>query len=416
MAEPPAQKSLFKKSVKAIARKREKLKQKMSKDGNYVDADFVELKANFEKQQNQAHRVVKDIQKYMKALDAMMQASKSLGDSIKTVYEPDWPGSNAAYNSITGLDVTFQDVRAKLTEHFAEPMKSYLGQFPDIKKRIEKRERRQLDHDRCKRAVEAARQKGSKRINELEDSYVNAQTEYDSINNEVYEVLPTFYDGRVAFYGQHFQTLYATLASFHETVAGTTNELAVTMDELFTSGSSMHEMRDRTSSDATSESHAAASRVGDYVGDAELEEFRDQAGADGDAEKVKTIDIEAAIGVGSTSSSDPLAALNASGTDEQTPVSLGAADAEPPTGASASASAASTPKADLDPTRIIEKRIASHPYAPQDDDELSFAQGAIISVVPFPDPEDEEDGWLYGYCDGKEGVFPANFTQPMAGS
>lgn len=47
--------------------------------------------------QNQAHRVVKDIQKYMKALDAMMQASKSLGDSIKTVYEPDWPGSNAAY-------------------------------------------------------------------------------------------------------------------------------------------------------------------------------------------------------------------------------------------------------------------------------------------------------------------------------
>lgn len=38
-------------SVKAIARKREKMKQKMSKDGNFVDADYVELKANFEKQQ-----------------------------------------------------------------------------------------------------------------------------------------------------------------------------------------------------------------------------------------------------------------------------------------------------------------------------------------------------------------------------
>lgn len=227
-----------------------------------MDFEFNELKANFDKQQvdqhththackgvrstialmaaaimsltprmhtytqAQAHRVVKDVQKYMKSLEAMMQASKSLGDSIKTVYEPDWPGSNQAcvcashyhdiftrvcepvhtclpyayiyiymynkyvhwnkisyiftylhmhtyiyihtcahthkhrYNSITGLDLTYQDVKAKLSDQFAEPLKSYLGQFPDIKKRVDKRDRRQLDHDRCKRAVEAARQKG----------------------------------------------------------------------------------------------------------------------------------------------------------------------------------------------------------------------------------------------------------------
>ena len=51
-----------------------------------------------------------------------------------------------------------------LAYQFVEPMKAYLGQFPDIKKRVDKRERRQLDHDRCKRAVLTARQKGSKKV------------------------------------------------------------------------------------------------------------------------------------------------------------------------------------------------------------------------------------------------------------
>lgn len=46
--------------------------------------------------QTQALRVVKDIKNYLKALEEMVKASKSLGDSIKTVYEPDWPGSNKA--------------------------------------------------------------------------------------------------------------------------------------------------------------------------------------------------------------------------------------------------------------------------------------------------------------------------------
>lgn len=77
------------------------------------------------------------------------------------------------------MDTTFQDLREKLNDQFAEPMKSYLGQFPDIKKRVDKRDRRQLDHDRCKRAVLTARQKASKKVNELEDQFVNAQVQCD---------------------------------------------------------------------------------------------------------------------------------------------------------------------------------------------------------------------------------------------
>jgi hypothetical protein len=75
------------------------------------------------------------------------------------------------------MDTTYHDLREKLNDQFVEPMKSYLGQFPDIKKRVDKRDRRQLDHDRCKRAVLTARQKGSKKVNELEDQFVNAQVQ-----------------------------------------------------------------------------------------------------------------------------------------------------------------------------------------------------------------------------------------------
>lgn len=51
------------------------------------------------------------------------------------------------------------------------------------------------------------------------------QAELESLNNEVFEVLPTFYDGRVTFYGQHFQTMFGMLSSFHETVGKPSHQL-----------------------------------------------------------------------------------------------------------------------------------------------------------------------------------------------
>ena len=49
----------------------------------------------------------------------------------------------------------------------------------------------------------------------------------------------------------------------------------------------------------------------------------------------------------------------------------------------------------------------------QDEDELSFKKGEYIIVLPFPDPEDEDDGWLYGRIGDRQGVFPQNFTKPV---
>ncbi|EGB05596.1 hypothetical protein AURANDRAFT_30745, partial [Aureococcus anophagefferens] len=44
-----------------------------------------------------------------------------------------------------------------------------------------------------------------------------------------------------------------------------------------------------------------------------------------------------------------------------------------------------------------------------DDGELSFAAGALITVVDASD-----DGWWTGDADGKRGVFPANYVKAAA--
>jgi len=227
-------KSVYSKFNKSVQRKREKLRSKSSdtKEVDGVDS-FKELKGNFEKQQNQASRVMKDATRYTRALEEMIRASKSLGDSIKTLYEPDWPYSKESYQCITDLDQTYNELATELNNEFVEPLKSYNDRFPDIKKRIDRRERRQLDHHRCKRLVEQGRAKGSKKLNELEDNFSTAQIEFDQINDEVHEVLPTFYEGRMPFFGQHFQTLFATLSKYHECVHKNTDELSGLMEHLF---------------------------------------------------------------------------------------------------------------------------------------------------------------------------------------
>lgn len=63
---------------------------------------------------------------------------------------------------------------------------------------------------------------------------------------------------------------------------------------------------------------------------------------------------------------------------------------------------------------VLYKVRATHRYAAEDSDELSFEAGELIEVLPFEDPEEQDEGWLFGRksTDSVTGVFPANFTKP----
>eukprot|EP00040_Diaphanoeca_grandis_P013085 m.66152 g.66152 ORF g.66152 m.66152 type:complete len:419 (-) comp23655_c0_seq1:141-1397(-) len=417
MADSKEKKSVLSKVTKTVQRKREKLRSKGAQGVEEGLDSFKDLKANFEKQQSQASRVMKDSLRYTRALEEMTRASKSLGDSIKTLYEPDWPYSKESYRSITELDQTYNELALELTEEFIEPLKSYNDRFPDIKKRIERRERRQLDHHRCKRLVEQARAKGSKKLNELEDNYSTAQMEFDLINDEVHEVLPTFYEGRMPFFGQHFQTLFSTLSKFHECIHKNTDELSKLMEHLFiASGEKSDEKRKRAADN--------------YLNDQDLRAL--SLSANGAPE---TMDVDESMGV-SDVDGDDLSVKSETKSDDgyEVPVkqhSLEPLASEQPTPTVAvddmavedvavavavpsSVNATDPSDSDIPPANIIETRKASHGYDKEDEDELEFVKGDVIYVLKYPDPEDEEEGWLFGQCRGRQGVFPANFTEPMS--
>ncbi|XP_038617100.1 myc box-dependent-interacting protein 1 isoform X5 [Tachyglossus aculeatus] len=83
---------------------------------------------------------------------------------------------------------------------------------------------------------------------------------------------------------------------------------------------------------------------------------------------------------------------------------------------------ATSERADLPPGFLF-KVQAQHDYAATDSDELQLKAGDVVLVVPFENPEEQDEGWLMGIKESdwqqhKElekcrGVFPENFTEKV---
>ncbi|XP_077009617.1 myc box-dependent-interacting protein 1 isoform X13 [Tamandua tetradactyla] len=80
------------------------------------------------------------------------------------------------------------------------------------------------------------------------------------------------------------------------------------------------------------------------------------------------------------------------------------------------------PRADLPPGFMF-KVQAQHDYTATDTDELQLKAGDVVLVIPFQNPEEQDEGWLMGVKENdwnqhKElekcrGVFPENFTERL---
>ncbi|KAM6307284.1 myc box-dependent-interacting protein 1 isoform 1-T1 [Aegotheles albertisi] len=81
---------------------------------------------------------------------------------------------------------------------------------------------------------------------------------------------------------------------------------------------------------------------------------------------------------------------------------------------------ASSERADMPPGFLF-KVQAMHDYTATDNDELQLKAGDVVLVIPFENPEEQDEGWLMGvkeadWIQHKEleqcrGVFPENFTE-----
>ncbi|KNC72732.1 hypothetical protein SARC_14707, partial [Sphaeroforma arctica JP610] len=51
---------------------------------------------------------------------------------------------------------------------------------------------------------------------------------------------------------------------------------------------------------------------------------------------------------------------------------------------------------------------AKFKFVPEEEEELSFEKGDIITVLAK-----EEENWWRGSCNGREGVFPHSYCEPV---
>ncbi|XP_009074615.1 PREDICTED: myc box-dependent-interacting protein 1-like [Acanthisitta chloris] len=73
------------------------------------------------------------------------------------------------------------------------------------------------------------------------------------------------------------------------------------------------------------------------------------------------------------------------------------------------------------PPGFLFKVQAMHDYTATDSDELQLKAGDVVLVIPFENPEEQDEGWLMGVkesdwiqhkeLDQCRGVFPENFTE-----
>ncbi|XP_048835056.1 myc box-dependent-interacting protein 1-like isoform X2 [Brienomyrus brachyistius] len=234
---------------KKINRAQEKVMQKLGKADETKDILFEEGVLNFHKQLTEGTKLQKDLRAYMAAVKAMHESSKRLQDCLVEMYEPEWYGKDEVDSIVEDTDVLWTDFHQKLVDHALISMDTYLGQFPDIRARIAKRDRKLVDYDSARHHF-ASLQKGKKKDevkvakpvsllekaapgwaqgilsahhvaqtnlsrSQAEEELGRAQKVFDEINVDLQEELPSLWNSRVGFYVNTFQSVAGLEEKFH---------------------------------------------------------------------------------------------------------------------------------------------------------------------------------------------------------
>uniref|UniRef100_A0A3B4GS58 Myc box-dependent-interacting protein 1 n=1 Tax=Pundamilia nyererei TaxID=303518 RepID=A0A3B4GS58_9CICH len=205
---------------KKLTRAQEKVLQKLGKADETKDVAFEEGVINFNKQYAEGSKLQRDLRAYLEAVKAMHESSKNLQACLADMYEQDWYGKNEVDSIVEDCDVLWTDYHQKLVDHALISMDTYLGQFPDIKTRIAKRDRKLVDYDSARHnyAVthKTKKKDGGIKITKAEEELERAQKVFEEINADLQEELPSLWNSRVGFYVSTFQSLAGFEEKFHK--------------------------------------------------------------------------------------------------------------------------------------------------------------------------------------------------------
>ncbi|XP_044043168.1 myc box-dependent-interacting protein 1b isoform X8 [Siniperca chuatsi] len=400
---------------KRLTRAQEKVLQKLGKADETRDAAFEEMVANFNKQMTEGTKLQKDLKAYLTAVKTMHDASRRLQDCLADMYEPDWFGKEEMDALAEDTDTLWLDYHQNITDKSLTCMDTYLTQFPDIKARIAKRDRKMVDFDSARHHF-ASLQKGKKKdeakIAKAEEDLGRAQKIFEELNVELQDELPTLWDNRVAVYVNTFQGLAGHQEKFHREMS----KLSQNLNDIMTKLEEQRQLR----KDGT-----AAAKTGDG---AKSEEANHSDSASSPPKVVQKpgpppsrppprctpspdqrqqhVDM-----------SEDEASVPDANTDPTTTTTQQA-----PSWDSWSASAVTNGSDGELPPGFVYKVKAIHDYTATDGDELELKMGDVVLVLAFDNPDEQDDGWLMGVKESHwvqkkdisaKGVFPENFTQKV---
>ncbi|XP_044072975.1 myc box-dependent-interacting protein 1 isoform X5 [Siniperca chuatsi] len=455
---------------KKLTRAQEKVLQKLGKADETKDVAFEEGVINFNKQYAEGSKLQRDLRAYLEAVKAMHESSKNVQSCLADMYEPDWYGKNEVDSIVEDCDVLWTDYHQKLVDHALISMDTYLGQFPDIKARIAKRDRKLVDYDSARHNYatthKTKKKDGGIKItkpsslleratpgwaqgilsahnvaqsslsrNQAEDELERAQKVFEEINIDLQEELPSLWNSRVGFYVSTFQSLAGFEEKFHKEISRLDQDLYDVLEKL-------EEDRSRKTGNSGASS-SGTNRSGKETSNHSLRpggpppipkspsKLRPAVPPPPKVTPSKELKTEniinlfeaaAAPDISVTSPTEPAnwdswgeSAAAAAATTAEEP-----ATEETPAVSAESTEVASEP-ADMPPGFLFKVQVM-HDYAANDTDELEMKAGDVVLVVVFDNPDEQDDGWLMGmkqvdWQQNKEnatkGVFPENFTQRL---
>lgn len=91
-------------------------------------------------------------------------------DAVCEVYEPQWSGYDALLAQSAASESLWLDFAHKLGDQVLIPLNTYTGQFPEMKKKVEKRNRKLIDYDGQRHSFQNLQANANKRKDDVKVS------------------------------------------------------------------------------------------------------------------------------------------------------------------------------------------------------------------------------------------------------
>ncbi|XP_021779167.1 myc box-dependent-interacting protein 1 isoform X23 [Macaca nemestrina] len=433
---------------KKLTRAQEKVLQKLGKADETKDEQFEQCVQNFNKQLTEGTRLQKDLRTYLASVKAMHEASKKLNECLQEVYEPDWPGRDEANKIAENNDLLWMDYHQKLVDQALLTMDTYLGQFPDIKSRIAKRGRKLVDYDSARHhyeSLQTAKKKDEAKIakpvsllekaapqwcqgklqahlvaqtnllrNQAEEELIKAQKVFEEMNVDLQEELPSLWNSRVGFYVNTFQSIAGLEENFHKEMS----KLNQNLNDVLVSLEKQHGSNTFTVKAQPRKKSKLFSRLRRKKNSDNAPAKGNKSPSPPDGSPAATPEIRVNHEPEPAGGATPGATLPKSPSQSSLPAVV--VETFPATVNGTVEGGSGAGRLDLPPGFMF-KVQAQHDYTATDTDELQLKAGDVVLVIPFQNPEEQDEGWLMGVKESdwnqhKElekcrGVFPENFTE-----